>query len=154
MRPRKASLSIVGDALIRVLASPASLAGSVWPAMMASMIVRPLVPMMSEITESSLILASSRVFCRRWTWLVRSRESCLRVRKRPRCIGHEACADQAMRQQVGEPTCIVDVSLAARDILDVGRIGQDQFEIAVAEDVPNRLPVDTGRFHDNVRAAE
>src|SRR6266576_5447552 len=48
------------------------------------MIARPLRPITSESTDSSLMLASSNVFCRRCTWLAFSRTSCLRVRSSPR----------------------------------------------------------------------
>ena len=41
-----------------------------------------------------------------------------------------------------------------RNILDVGRIGHDQFERAIAQDVPHRLPVDPGRLHRHVGAPE
>ena len=54
-----------GVALIRRSAKPAKTAGSVWPAIIASIMARPLTPMMSEMTESSLMLASSSVFCSR-----------------------------------------------------------------------------------------
>jgi len=74
-----------GEALIRLLARPASRSGSVSPAISASIMARPLAPMTSEMTESSLMLASSSVLCRRCTWLVRSRVNCLRVRSNPRC---------------------------------------------------------------------
>jgi hypothetical protein len=57
--------------------------------MSASIILRPLRPMMSVITESSLILASSSVFCIRRMWLDFSRTNCLRVRSKVRisCVG-------------------------------------------------------------------
>ena len=42
-----------------------------------------------------------------------------------RGIRHEAGADQAVRQQVGEPRRIMHIGLAAGHVLDVGRIGQD-----------------------------
>jgi hypothetical protein len=38
-------------------------------------------------------------------------------------------------------------------ILDVRRIGHDQLECAVAQDVPHRLPVDPGRLHRHMGAA-
>ena len=43
----------------------AKTAGSVWPAIIASIMALPLTPTMSEMTESSLMLASSSVFCSR-----------------------------------------------------------------------------------------
>ena len=67
-------------ALIRRLAKRAKTAGSVWPAIIASIMALPLTPTMSEMIESSLILASSSVFWIRWICEERSRTSCLRVR--------------------------------------------------------------------------
>src|SRR6266446_9916605 len=83
-RPRKASRSLACGARTLGCASAASLAGSVSPAISAWIIARPLRPMTSDRTDSSLMLASSKVFCRRWTWLAFSRTSCLRVRSNPR----------------------------------------------------------------------
>jgi hypothetical protein len=63
--------------LIRRSASAASLCGFLTPAIIASIIRRPLTPMLSLITESSLMLASSSVFWMRRIWLICSRLSCL-----------------------------------------------------------------------------
>ena len=68
-------------------------------------------------------------------------------------IGHEAAADQPMRQQIGQPGSVVHVGLAARHVLDMCGVGQRQREIAIAQDVPDRLPIDPGRLHHDVRAA-
>src|SRR4029077_16496898 len=57
------------DAFTRRSARAASLAGLVSPAISASIIARPLLPIKSESTESNLMLASSSVFCTRNTWL-------------------------------------------------------------------------------------
>ena len=57
-----------------------------------------------------------------------------------------------MRQKIGNPHGVVDVGLAAGDVLDVLGIGQDQFEAAL-QNVPDRPPVDTGRFHREMCAA-
>jgi hypothetical protein len=43
--------------------------------------------------------------------------------------------------------------LAAGHVLDVRRVGHDQLECAIAQDVPHRLPVDPGRLHRHMRAA-
>ena len=67
-------------------------------------------------------------------------------------VRHEAAADQAMGYQIGQPGGVVDIGLAPRHVLDVPGIGQHQGEIAVAQNVPNRLPVDAGRLHRDVRA--
>ena len=83
-RPRKASRSLACGARTLGCASAASLAGSVSPAISAWIIARPLRPMTSDRTDSSFMLASSSVFCRRCTWLAFSRTSCLRVRSSPR----------------------------------------------------------------------
>jgi hypothetical protein len=68
-------------------------------------------------------------------------------------IRHKTTADQPVRQQFGQPGGIVDVGLAARHILDVRRIRQHQFELAVRENVPDRLPVHPRGLHHDVRAA-
>ena len=70
-----------------------------------------------------------------------------------RRLRHEARADQAVRQQVGQPDRIGDIGLAAGHVLDVGGVGQDQREVAIGEDMPDRLPVDTGRLHRDMGAA-
>ncbi len=59
---RRVSIKTLGDALIRHSASIASLCGFLTPSIIASIIRRPLTPMMSLITESSLMLAPSSVF--------------------------------------------------------------------------------------------
>ena len=66
-------------------------------------------------------------------------------------IGHEAGLDQSMCHQVGQPDRIVDVGFATRHVLHVGGVGQDQFELAVGQNVPDRLPIDARRFHGDVR---
>jgi hypothetical protein len=68
-----------------------------------------------------------------------------------RGIRHKAAADQPMRHQIGQPGGIVDIGLASRDVLNVPGIGQYQGKIAVAQNVPNRLPVDPGCLHRHVR---
>jgi hypothetical protein len=67
-------------------------------------------------------------------------------------IRHKATADQAMGQQIGQPGGVVDVGLAPRHVLNVCGVGQHQREIGVVQDVPDRLPVDAGRFHRDVSA--
>ena len=61
-------------------------------------------------------------------------------------IRHKAAADQATGQQIGQPGGVVDVGLAPGHVLDVHRICQHQGEIGVAQDMPDRLPVDPGRM--------
>ena len=70
-----------------------------------------------------------------------------------RAVRDEAGADQAVRQQLGQPGRVVHVRLAARDALDLGGVGQDQGEAALGQDVPDRLPVDAGRLHRDAGAA-
>jgi hypothetical protein len=65
-------------------------------------------------------------------------------------IRHKAAADQAMRQQIGQPGGVIHVGLAPRHVLDVCGVRQHQGEIAVAQDMPHRLPVDAGRLHRDV----
>ena len=117
-----------GVALIRRSANAASFCGLVTPAIMASIMRRPLTPGISLMTVSSLMLASSSVFWIRWVWYWSAHgSSCLRERSKvPRSCGIssqgiEAALDQAARQQIGDPRGVVDVGLASRDIFDVGR---------------------------------
>jgi autotransporter passenger strand-loop-strand repeat protein len=89
----------------------------------------------------------------------------------PRCFTHQLLAgahqraqfldvflrnktrpDQPARQQISDPHGVVHVRLAARNALDVRRIGHDQLEIAVAQDLPDRCPIDPGRLHRDMRA--
>jgi hypothetical protein len=68
-------------------------------------------------------------------------------------IRHETTADQPVRQQFGQPGGIVDVGLAPGHVLDVRRVRQHQDKIAVAQDMPHRLPIDPGRLHRDVGAS-
>ena len=52
-------------------------------------------------------------------------------------------SDEAPTGPAGDPRRIVDVRLSAWDILDVSSVRDDQFEGAVALDVPHRLPENT-----------
>jgi hypothetical protein len=52
-------------------------------------------------------------------------------------------------EQLGDPLAVLDVGLAAGDLLDVRRVDQPDRE-AVLEDVEDRLPVDPGRLHGHV----
>jgi hypothetical protein len=60
-RPCSASYNCLRLALIRRSASSANFNGFLTPLIIASIIRRPLTPMISVITESSLMLASSSV---------------------------------------------------------------------------------------------
>jgi hypothetical protein len=70
-----------------------------------------------------------------------------------RLAGHEAGPDQSMGHQVGQPHGVVHIGLASRHVLDMGRVGKNQLELAVGENVPDRLPVNACRFHGDVRRA-
>ncbi len=67
--------------------------------------------------------------------------------------GHEAGADQTMREQVGQPHRIVDVGLAPGHVLHVRGVGQHQLDVAF-QDVPHRLPVHAGGLHGDVLNAQ
>jgi hypothetical protein len=64
---------------------------------------------------------------------------------------NEARLDQSAGQKIGDPHRIVEVALAARNVLDVRRIGDDQGEIPFAQNLPHRHPIDPGRLHRHVR---
>ena len=68
-------------------------------------------------------------------------------------VRHKTAADQAMGQQIGEPGGVIYIGLAPRHIFDVRRVRQHQLKIAVAQDVPHRLPIDPGRLHRDMGAA-
>jgi hypothetical protein len=112
---------------------------------------------MSVTTESSLMLASSSVFWMRCVWLAFAHQLLAGAQQVAhllgRFVGHEAGPDQPMRHQIGQPCGVVDVGLASRHVLHVGRVGQHQLELAVGQNVPDRLPVDAGRLHGDVRRA-
>ncbi len=68
-------------------------------------------------------------------------------------VRHEAAADQAVRQKIGQPSGVVHVGLASRHVFDMRRVRQHQGEIAVAQDMPHRLPINAGRLHRDMGAA-
>jgi hypothetical protein len=57
-----------------------------------------------------------------------------------------------MRQQVRKPSRVVHVTLAARHVLHMRGIRQNERK-APFQNVPDRLPVHARRFHRHVRAA-
>ena len=69
-----------------------------------------------------------------------------------RSVRHEARADQAVRQQLSQPSRIVHVGLAPWHVLHVRGVRQDQLEIAVRQHMPDRLPIHARRFHRDMRA--
>jgi len=103
------------------------------------------------------MLASCSVFCSRWTWLARADQLLAGAQQGAQGlggrVGHEAGAHQTMRQQIGQPSRIRHVGLAAGHVPHMRGVGQHQDEVAVGQDVPDRLPVDAGRLHGDMRAA-
>ena len=90
----------------------------------------------------------------RWVWRTASRVSCLSgTGQVTRFLGgllrHEAGGDQAVSQEFGQPLGVVDVGFPAGHLLNMHWVGQDQVQ-AVLQGVPDRLPIDAGRFHDDV----
>ncbi len=65
---------------------------------------------------------------------------------------HKAAADQAVAKQVGDPLAVLHIGLAARHVLDVVRVADHQFEGPVQHCI-DRLPVDPGALHRDMRAA-
>jgi hypothetical protein len=70
-----------------------------------------------------------------------------------RFVRDEAASDQPMCHQIGQPSDVIDVGLAARHVLDMRGVRQHQFELAVCKNMPYRLPVNARRFHGDMRAA-
>src|SRR5262249_21549428 len=62
---------------------------------------------------------------------------------------NEAATNQAMGEQFGQPCSVVDVALATGEVTYVHGIGQHQLEVPF-ENVPDRLPVNPGRFHHHM----
>ena len=73
-----------------------------------------------------------------------------------RRLGHKARPHQAVCQEIGQPSRVGHIGvghigvghigLAAGHVLHVCRVGQDQGNVAIGEDVPDRLPVDARGF--------
>ena len=86
------------------------------------------------------------------------RHLALQLRARPRQIAqlpdrlrrHEARADQAVGQEIGQPAGIARIALAAGQIARLVGVDQHQRERGV-QDVPHRLPIDTGCLHHDMR---
>ena len=60
---------------------------------------------------------------------------------------HEAAAEQSVLKELGEPGRVGDVGLAAGQDLDVAVVDQHEFEAALLEHVPDRLPILAGGLH-------
>ncbi len=65
---------------------------------------------------------------------------------------HKAAAQQAVLQQLRNPLGVLDVGLPARNLLQFPRVHQQQFKRPI-QDVPHRLPQDSGGLHGDVRHA-
>ncbi len=65
---------------------------------------------------------------------------------------HEARPEQPGLEQLAQPRRVADVGLAARHLLDVAGVDQQQLEL-VLEDRPGGLPVDPGGLHRDLRHA-
>jgi hypothetical protein len=57
-------------------------------------------------------------------------------------VRHEAAANEAMSEQIGQLGRVVHIGLPARQVLHMRGIRQQHFKRAIAEYVPDRLPVD------------
>jgi len=66
---------------------------------------------------------------------------------------HEAAADQAVREQVGNPRGVVDVGLTSGHVLHMHGVREHQLELAI-EDVPDRPPVHAGGLHRHMGHVE
>jgi hypothetical protein len=117
----------------------------VCPATIASSIARPLLPSTPDSTLAELeagvfkhLLEAQRVLRDFPHELLAGSGQILKLLYRLRW--HEARADQAVREQVGNPHRIVDVGLVAGNVADVRRVGQDEFELRL-QHMPHRLPV-------------
>jgi hypothetical protein len=56
--------------------------------------------------------------------------------------------------QLLQPLSVVDVGLAARNVLDVARVHEEYLEAAGLEDLEDRDPVHSCRFHRDGRDAD
>src|SRR5712692_781567 len=92
----------------------------------------------------------------RWIWLVCSRVSCLRARSSERSswISSSGTKLALIRPQATKSAIHMAslTSVLRPNVLDVCRIGHDQLEFAVAQDVPDRLPIESGRLHRHIGA--
>ena len=77
------------------------------------------------------------------------------VRAQPRhpVARAEAATQQAMLVQLLEPLGILHIGFAARDVLDVARIHQEDLEAAGFKDLEDRNPIHARRFHGDRRDA-
>jgi hypothetical protein len=57
-----------------------------------------------------------------------------------------------MLKQIGDPFCVADIRLASRNGLDVLRIHHQEHK-NVREQVIDRFPIHSGRFHGHMRAS-
>jgi hypothetical protein len=64
----------------------------------------------------------------------------------------EAAADEPVGETIGDPGRIGHITLPPRDVAERLGVGEDQLECAF-EDVPDRSPVHSGRFHRDMGTA-
>ena len=64
---------------------------------------------------------------------------------------HERAPDQPVRTELGQPGRIGDIGLAAREVLHVPGVDQQDLEPGVLEQVVERLPVVPGGLHHRTR---
>ena len=67
--------------------------------------------------------------------------------------GAEAAAQEPDTVEFAQPLTVLDIALAAGDVLDVAGVDEQDLEAARFEDVEDRDPVDAGRFHGDARHA-
>ena len=131
----------------------ASTSGSRCPAIIASSILRPDTPCRSEITDVSLICASSRSFSSRCFSRVWSRTSAApvagEVPQPPDRLGvHQAGPAHAPLGDLGQPHRVEFVGLRpAGDVLDMPALSSQHSKPCGLQQVEHRFPVAGGRLH-------
>ena len=153
-RPRRASSSSARLALTRRCTQTARRSGSVSPVDERLQHRAPLLPRMSAEHDADLEVGILEHLLDALD--VRgplAHELLAGARERPQLLHghrrHEAGADQAVGQQIGQPHRVVDIGLAPGHVLDVRGVGQHQLEVPF-QHVPHRLPVHAGGLHRHV----
>src|SRR3954470_7903149 len=152
-RPSSASWRAGSFLRSRPRARSASTPGSVVPDTSASSIARPDLPIMSVATQSSfdpgvlhdLVQPVHLALTVADLALAIARQVAQRADRLGR---HQAGPQQPGLEQLAQPLRVLDVGLAAGDLLDMARVDQQAVKV-VLEHRPDRLPVDPGRLHRN-----